>query len=216
MRCLPWPPLLLITDRRQAVAKTLEWVIEAALEGGSRWISLREKDLDPQARLVLLRRILPLATSAGASLMVHDDLAAAVRLGLDGVHLPDTGDPRQARELLPEALIGQSWHGELGASKLNDLALDYLTLSPIFLTESKPGYGPALGLGTLSRATTLTTKPLLALGGIDRDRIALCRGAGAAGVAVMGEIMRSRDPARTAAALVGRFGRPAQSDLSGA
>ena len=216
MRSLPWPPVMLISDRRQAAPKTLEWVIAAALEGGIRWISLREKDLDPAERLSLLRRLLPRARAVGASIMVHDDVTAAVRLGLDGVHLPDAGNATQARAMLPEALIGQSWHGEYGSAKLNDPALDYLTLSPIFLTESKPGYGPALGPEALLKAARLTTKPLIGLGGIDRDRIAPCRDAGAAGVAVMGELMRSADPAGAAAGLVACFGAPGPQFKTGA
>jgi thiamine-phosphate pyrophosphorylase len=206
VRHLPWPPVLVITDRRQAEPRALEWVIAGVLEGGIRWISLREKDLDPAERLALLRRIQPLVSSAGALLMVHDDLDAAVRLGLDGVHLPDGGDAGLARALLPDALIGQSWHGEAGSAKLNDPVLDYLTLSPIFLTDSKPGYGPALGPEAIARATALTAKPLIGLGGITRDRIALCRDAGASGVAVMGEIMRASDPATLCAGLVACFG----------
>lgn len=205
MRCLPQPPLLLITDRLQAGARPLEWVIAAALEGGIRWISVREKDLDPDERLDLLRRIRALTMATGARLMVHDDLAAAARLRLDGVHLPEHGDAARARALLPDGLIGQSWHGDSGAAMLGDPALDYLSLSPIFLTESKPGYGPALGPEGIERATRLTTKALIALGGIAGDKVGSCRDAGAAGVAVMGEVMRATDPARAAAALVARF-----------
>ncbi len=204
MRSLPQPALLLITDRRQAT-RPLDWVVAAALEGGIRWISLREKDLDPEARFDLLRRLQRLTTAAGAVLMVHDDVDAARRLGLDGVHLPESGDAAQARVLLPEALIGQSWHGDPGAAMIRDPTLDYLSLSPIFLTESKPGYGPALGPEGLQHAAILTKKPLIGLGGIDADKIAACRRAGAAGVAVMGEIMRAGDPSRAAAALVARL-----------
>lgn len=204
MRSLPQPPLLLITDRRQA-SRPLDWVVAAALEGGIRWISLREKDLDPEARLDLLRRLQPLTHAASALLMVHEDLDAATRLHLDGVHLPEAGDAARARRLLPEALIGQSWHGEPDAAMLRDPALDYLSLSPIFLTESKPGYGPALGPDGLERAAMLTTKPLIALGGVDAERIVPCRASGAAGVAVMGEVMRAADPCRAAAELVARF-----------
>lgn len=201
MPALPQPPLLLITDRTQA-ARPLDWVIAAALEGGVRWISLREKDLDATARRVLLRRLLPLTRAAGALLMVHDDLAAAIELNLDGVHLPAAGQAGLARQGLPHALIGQSWHGEAAAAMCRDPALDYLTLSPIYLTDSKPGYGPGLGAAGLRAAAAVTPKPLVALGGIDADRIAPCRAAGAAGFAVMGAVMRAADPATLCAALV--------------
>jgi thiamine-phosphate pyrophosphorylase len=41
----------------------------------------------------------------------------------------------------------------------------------------------------------------VALGGIAPDKVALCRAAGAAGIAVMGEAMRAADPR----AMIGRF-----------
>jgi len=112
LRLLPDPPLLVITDRLQAAPRSLEWVVAAALEGGARWISVREKDLDPADRLDLLRRLQPLAEAAGALLAVHDDWEAVGRLGLGGLHLPADGDAAAARERYPDRLIGQSWHGD--------------------------------------------------------------------------------------------------------
>ena len=73
---------------------------------------------------------------------------------------------------------------------------DYVTLSPIFPSASKPGYGPALGTNILGEAAKLGI-PVLALGGVTADKAAACRAAGAAGIAVMGPAMRSSDPAGT-------------------
>ncbi len=79
---------------------------------------------------------------------------------------------------------------------------DYVTLSPIFATDSKPGYGPALGTAAL-RAAAECDVPVLALGGVTADTAAACLAAGACGVAVMGEIMRADDPARVVGDLLG-------------
>jgi thiamine-phosphate pyrophosphorylase len=70
-------------------------------------------------------------------------------------------------------------------------------VSPVFLTASKPGYGPALGLEGLARIVTRAPGPVVALGGITPDNAALCLSAGVRGIAVMGEIMRSGDPRAT-------------------
>ena len=72
-----------------------------------------------------------------------------------------------------------------------------MTLSPIFLTGSKPGYGPALGLDALAAAACTAPGPIIALAGIGPDNAAQCLAAGARGIAVMGEIMRATDPERT-------------------
>ena len=50
---LPDPPLLIISDRRQAT-HPLEELAEAVFAGGCRWFSLREKDLAPVERHALL------------------------------------------------------------------------------------------------------------------------------------------------------------------
>ena len=62
------------------------------------------------------------------------------------------------------------------------------------LTESKPGYGPALGLDGLARIVTQASGPVIALGGISAETAPLCLAGGAQGVAVMGEVMRAADP----------------------
>jgi thiamine-phosphate pyrophosphorylase len=72
-----------------------------------------------------------------------------------------------------------------------------VTASPVFLTASKPGYGPALGLEGLARIVARAPGPVIALGGITPENAVSCLGAGACGIAVMGEVMRSRDPRAT-------------------
>jgi thiamine-phosphate pyrophosphorylase len=196
MRPLPSPPLLVISDRSQAKRPLLE-IAEAAFRGGCRWFSLREKDLPAQERRDLLHALLALGRRFGAAVTVHDDIEAAVAAGADGVHLPGAGhgdDPAAARRLLPQGLIGVSAHSPGEAAAQLKAGADYVTLSPIFLTESKPGYGPALGLEALEAAARLSPGPVIALAGIDERNAAACLAASAAGIAVMGEIMRATDP----------------------
>ncbi|MBY0428287.1 MAG: thiamine phosphate synthase, partial [Alphaproteobacteria bacterium] len=61
---------------------------------------------------------------------------------------------------------------------------------------SKPGYGPALGMTTIENARKQTRLPIIALGGIDHHNAQACLKAGAHGIAVMGHIMRSPQPAQ--------------------
>ncbi len=192
-------PLLLITDRR-AAARPLEDVVAAALRGGCRWLSLREKDLAAAERIALLGRIVALARPFGATVTVHGDLAAAE--GADGVHLPAGGSPAAARARLGErALIGLSVHGALEAARV-DPAADYVTLSPLFASLSKPGYGPALGVHGLARAVATARVPIVALGGVTVDNLGACLAAGAAGVEVVGAVMAAADPEAATVALV--------------
>src|SRR5581483_4592390 len=125
----------------------------------------------------------------------------AASLGI-GLHLPTQGSVGEARRRLGSgALIGISAHAVEDLAAAAGAEADYATLSPIFLTQSKPGYGPALGLDILRRAPKL---PLLALGGIHAVNAASCFAAGAAGVAIMGEAMRAADPRGFMADLLSR------------
>jgi len=197
---LPDPPLLVITDRRQA-RWPIETVAEAAFAGGCRWLSLREKDLDAGSRQAVLLRLMALGRRFGATVMVHEDIEAAIAIAADGVHLPSGASPVAARRRLgARALIGCSAHDatELAAAA----GADYATLSPIFPSPSKPGYGPAVGIMGLASAVAKARLPVIALGGIDAANIAPCVDAGAAGVAVMGGVMAAADVTAIMAGLI--------------
>lgn len=198
---LPFPPLLVISDRNQARQPLLD-IAEAAFRAGVRWFSLREKDLPATERRQLLGRLVELGHAFEAVVTVHDDVAAAVACGAGGVHLPGGGDPAAARRRLPDGLIGVSAHSPAEAAAQLQAGADYVTLSPIFLTQSKPGYGPAVGLAALAEAARLMAGPVVALGGIDDSNIAACLAVGARGVAVMGEVMRAADPGASVRSLL--------------
>jgi thiamine-phosphate pyrophosphorylase len=190
---LPVPPLLVISDRHQA-RRPLEEVAEAALAGGCRWLSLREKDLPPEERRALLGALVTLGRRWGAVVTAHEDIEAVAAVGADGVHLPSGGDPAAARARLPDALIGASAHSADEAAALLRAGANYITASPVFVTASKPGYGPELGLDGLARIVVQVPGDVVALGGITAENAAACFGAGARGIAVMGEVMRAADP----------------------
>jgi len=190
---LPVPPLLVISDRSQARRPIVE-IAAAVFAGGGRWFSVREKDLPPPERRALLAKLVALARACGATVGIHDDIDAAAATGAGAVHLPGGADPTAARQRLPRALIGVSAHGAAEAAAQLAAGADYVTLSPIFLTDSKPGYGPALGLDGLAAAVQTAGGPVVALAGISAANAAACLAVGAAGIAVMGEVMRAVDP----------------------
>ncbi len=208
---IPDPPLLLVTAREMA-RWPLEDTIASALAGGCRWVMVREKTMEPDARRRLVEQIVERAEPYGATVIVNSDLELA---GLaHGVHLPQGQSCTRARELLgSDALIGVSAHtaGEAGAAA--SAGADYVTLSPIFPTVSKPGYGPPLTLQGFSAIVSRIDVPAIALGGVTAATAAACRRAGAAGIAVMGTIMRASDPA-TAVAEILRQWHAAEEEIA--
>jgi thiamine-phosphate diphosphorylase len=186
--------VIVFTDRRQA-RRPLPDVIAAAVDGGARLVVLREKDLPDGERAALAARLHAVLAPAGGQLLLAGRVA-----GPDGQHLA-AADPWP---VAPRGLIGRSCHSaaELTAAAAEGAA--YATLSPVFPTRSKPGYGPALRLGRLAELCAGAGLPVYALGGVESgERAAQCRDAGAAGVAVMGAVMRADDPAAVVAAMGG-------------
>ncbi len=199
---VPDPPLLIVTDRRQA-RRPLPDVVAAALKAGCRWISIREKDLPADEQVLLARSLISITRRQGAKLTVHGDATLAAAAGADGVHLPAGSDPAAARALLGrQKLIGVSIHTVTEAENIDPSSVDYVLAGPAFETASKPGYGPELGHKGLAAIARATSVPVLAIGGINTARVADLIAGGAAGVGVMGSVMRSADPERETSALV--------------
>ncbi|MGK9231483.1 thiamine phosphate synthase [Inquilinus limosus] len=188
----PSPPLLLITDRRQA-ARPLTGVVADALAAGCRWVSLREKDLPAAERFALLRRLRALARPIGAVVTVHADLDTAA--DADGLHLAAGGDPAAARRRLgPAALIGVSCHVEDEVDAALAAGADYVTLGPLAPTASKPGYEPILSAAEAGAIARRHPGRVVALGGVEPGLVPDLKASGFAGIAVMGGVMRAGDP----------------------
>jgi thiamine-phosphate pyrophosphorylase len=76
--------------------------------------------------------------------------------------------------------------------------VDYLAIGPIFGTASKQNPDAVVGLEELRRLRTLTEKPLVAIGGITRERATSAIDAGADSLAVLSDLVSEDLPARAA------------------
>lgn len=191
----PGMGLYLITDRKNAGGRDLAEVVEAALEGGARFIQLREKDLGGRDLLGLARRLKPLTAGAGAKLIINDRVDVALASDADGVHLGvGSIPPEDARKLMgDEKLIGVSTHGLEEARAAVAGGADFITLGPVWRTSSKEKYGPPVGLDTLREVAGEAEIPVYALGGVKPGRVKEALGAGASGVALISAVMASED-----------------------
>jgi thiamine-phosphate pyrophosphorylase len=199
---LPKPPLLLITDRRQARWPLVE-IVARAITVGCRWVSVREKDLSEGEQITLIRTLLPIASRHGARVSLHGEAALAKLANADGLHLSARSNPLVARELLgADKLIGVSIHTVTEAEAIDPGVVDYAIAGPAFETVSKPGYGPEIGHKGLAEIATAARVPILAIGGINVTRAAEVLAVGAAGIAVMGGVMRAADPQQEMKALL--------------
>jgi thiamine-phosphate pyrophosphorylase len=132
-----------------------------------------------------LTRLVQSFRNTGPRIFVNSRLDVALAAGAHGLHLPANSIPPARLRPLAGAsfLIGVSCHCLADAERAEQEGADYVYLSPIYDSPSKPGYGPALGLGTLAGTCARLRIPVLALGGVDERRAAECVAAGAAGFA---------------------------------
>ncbi len=178
----PLGPLLVLTDRRQC-RRPLVDVVAAAVDGGARTVVLREKDLPTAERAALAEQLRSALVPVDGTLVL-----AGTGLSGDAVHLSAADEVPEARP----ALLGRSCHDRAGVDRAGAEGCDWVTVSPVRLTASKPGYGPALGPAGLAALTG--GPPAYALGGLTAADAGPCLDAGAAGLAVMGAVMRAERP----------------------
>jgi thiamine-phosphate pyrophosphorylase len=197
-------PLLVVTDRHQ-VHRPLEQVVAEAVSAGARWVWLRDRDLDPAERRRLALGLADIVQSAGGLLSIGGDIGLAAEIRAGAVHLPDVAGIAQARQALgASVLVGLSAHSMVDVTSAQAAGADYVTLSPIYETTSKPGYGPALGIEAV-RLAAKASIAIVGLGGISAENAAAVRGAGAAGVAIMGSVMRATNPAQVVRDMLSRL-----------
>ena len=163
---------------------------EALLGAGARILQFRHKSFFSRSAFQDASRIAELCRSAGALFVVNDRTDIAMLLNA-GLHLgQDDLSPADARRILPTpTIIGFSTHNEdqLRAADLEPV--DYLAIGPIFATGSKQNPDPVVGLDRLRALRTLTSKPLVAIGGITRELAPQVFEAGADSVAILGDLL---------------------------
>jgi thiamine-phosphate pyrophosphorylase len=132
------------------------------------------------------------------TLFMNDRADLCLAAGFDGVHLgQDDLSPEGARIILGDRLwIGVSTHSVEQAKLAADGKADYLAIGPVFATATKENPDPVVGLEGVRAVRALTTKPLVAIGGITRANARSVIEAGADSVAVIGDLLA--DPVHAA------------------
>jgi len=140
------------------------------------------------------------AMPAGKVRLILDDRADLVeRLQFDGVHV-DAGDasPADARRLMgPNRIVGTFGGSEALVEDILLAPADYLSIGPVFMTQTKQTSRPPIGPGGVKwlRAQAGPGPILVAVGGITRATAAKVILAGADVVAVSEGIFGQPDPA---------------------
>ncbi len=195
------PPLNAILDAE--VAARAGWPLvelaRAFLNGGARFLQVRAKQASSAWLLDASSAVVALARPLGAVVVVNDRADLARVSHADGVHLgqEDLG-PAAAREIVGrDALIGLSTHTLEQVDAAVGQPVNYVAIGPVFGTRTKATGYPAIGLDLVGRAAARACArglPLVAIGGITLETVADVIGAGASSVAVISDLIVTRDP----------------------
>jgi thiamine-phosphate pyrophosphorylase len=202
------PRLIAITDLgvlpENELIMRLRRLAAAAL-AGSVALLLRDHQASAQQRLRLGARLREVTRDTGQELWVADRLDLALLLEAEGVHLGEASvSAAAARRLVGARRISRAWH----ASSVDDVAsaelsgVDALLVSPLLAARKGRDALGLAALGVLGEQLRARNQAYLlyGLGGIDPDNAAVCRAAGAFGVAAIGAAL-GPEPERLLAAL---------------
>lgn len=176
-----------ITNRH--LADDLIERIENALESGVKMVILREKDMTEEEYEKLAIPVIDMCREHEAKCVLHSFQRVAHRLNHPHIHLTyDDFCALSDEECVYFKTIGVSTHSVAEAEDCEELGASYITISPIFPTQCKPG-AQGRGLEFIEEVKESVFIPVYALGGIHPDNAQSCIDAGADGVCMMSEFM---------------------------
>ncbi|MDE5808782.1 MAG: thiamine phosphate synthase [Muribaculaceae bacterium] len=156
--------------------------IEKLLSAGADYVSIRKPEIGERYVAGLLENIRP---ELRCRIKLHDypELARAFKTGFQ------LNSRNTKVDGIPQSMLSKGCHslGEVVESQ----GFDYVTLSPIFDSISKPGYKANFNLNNLDLESF--SSKVIALGGVTLDRLPVLRKSGFAGAAFLGEVWRDQE-----------------------
>jgi thiamine-phosphate pyrophosphorylase len=165
---------------------------------GVRLVQFRHKAPYTRDSYEQAKALAKIVQQSGGRYIINDRADIALMVGADGVHLgQDDLPPSAARKIAGDKLlIGFSTHNEEQLRLGEREPVDYLAIGPIFGTSSKLNPDPVVGVEEVRRLRPVTGKPLVAIGGITRERAHAVLAAGADSVAVLSDLVAEDLPSR--------------------
>lgn len=175
--------------------------LDTLLPAGVSTIQLRVKDLEGAALREELARGIEAANRHGARLFINDHWPLAIELGAYGVHLGQEDLDSADLEAIRTAglRLGISTHCHYEVARAVRYQPSYLACGPVYPTTSKDmpwrPHGPE---GLAYWRAVLRDYPLVAIGGISRERLAAISSVEPDGIAMITALTLASDPPGTA------------------
>ncbi len=178
--------------------------VQQAIEAGCRIVQYREKEKSTAEMVTEAKEIAALCREHDVLFLVNNDVDVALAVDADGVHLGQQDMPIAiARKLLEGGkIIGVTVHNLEEALQAEKQGADYVSVSPIFETKTKPDAGKPAGIELIKEVKEGAKLPIVAIGGINEGNVQLVLEAGADSVAVISAIVCSNNPGQAAKRMV--------------
>ncbi|MBX2840585.1 MAG: thiamine phosphate synthase [Flammeovirgaceae bacterium] len=126
-------------------------------------------------------------------IMLHSHHELIEKYDLRGIHYPEKAiEHGISNNIFTKST---SFHSLSQLKEGSDI-FEYIFLSPIFNSISKKGYNAAFEIHELKKELKLSTHQVIALGGINKDKMAQIMELGFGGVALLGGIWESDSPVK--------------------
>lgn len=188
--------LTLVTHKANSAAETYLQFIEACIQSGISCVQLREKTLSQRELFHFGCALKSLLDSYNIPLIINDHVDLCKKLDAFGVHLGQSDlDVKTARTVLgPEKIIGLSVNSLEQLQQSEKQPIDYIGLGAIFPTGNKADVETIWGLNGLQQASARTSRPIVAIGGINECNARSVMEAGAQGIAAIGAFHSASNP----------------------
>ncbi len=171
---------------------------EVLAECGVELVQIRNKNASSRDFLQISKQLSTFFNRRGVRLIVNDRPDLSLLADAGGVHVgQDDVEVGVARQVCGnDRWVGISTHSLEQVRRANATSADYIAIGPIFPSSTKEDLEPVMGVECIRAARRLTSKPLVAIGGITLDRVPEVFQAGADSVAVARDLICATDPRR--------------------
>ncbi len=195
--------LYVITESSISKGRSNELVVEEAIKGGAEIIQLREKNWDKNKIKKEAIKLLKICRKRKNNILfiINDYVDIALDIGADGVHLGQSDMPiGEARKICGKKLIiGLSTHSIDQAIKADREDVDYITIGPIYKTRAKDY---TIGPKIIKEILKKIKRPLIAIGGINKNNIDEVLSQGVNNIAVISAVVAANNIEKAAKDLV--------------
>ena len=195
--------IYLVTDDAFFKDRDLVSTVEQAIQGGITALQYRFKNKTPRQMYEELLVLREQTKRYNVELVVNDRVDLALAVSADGVHVGENDlPPDVVRKLVGDKMyIGYSVNSLEKLREVEHLPIDYIGFVSIYETSTKKDC-KLVGIEALHQAVKMTSKPIVAIGGITNYRVKEVLSAGAKGIAVVSAILGFEDVKKATEELV--------------